>query len=171
MKNTLLVVIAILVVTAGAFGQAKRGQLGIQTGVTFTAVSASPFADVGGVFMITDAFALRAAAGFLNTTSGGSSTLGYDLGAGVEYHFAGKGGVSPYAGAQLSYSGASVPTGAPAQSAFGLNAVLGAEYFFSTNFAWGGELSIGYVSSTQGTTTTTFFGTNELTSYLTWFIN
>ena len=74
------------------------------------------------------------------------TTTAYDLGVGFEYHFGGKGGVSPYAGAALSYSGESFSTGGPTASDFGVKLVFGGEYFFSDNFSWAGELGLGYRS-------------------------
>ncbi len=174
MRKIVLIGIAIALAAGAASGQAKKGQFGMQTAVTFVFVPDSSGAngvDLGAVYMISDVLAVRMAGGFLNTSSGGTSTLGYDLGAGAEYHFPGKGGVSPYVGGQLSYSGASVPSGSPKESGFGINAVLGADYFFSPNFSWGADMMIGYQSITAGGATTTTFGTNAFTMKVTWYLN
>ena len=115
---------------------------------------------------------MRAGVGILNVSSGGGSFTLYSLGAGFEYHFgAGKGGVSPYAGAQLSYSGESISTGGTTPSDFGLAAVVGGAYFFSNNFSWAGEARLGFDSATAAGVTTTTIGTFGFATFLTWYLN
>jgi hypothetical protein len=109
--------------------------------------------------------------GLLSISSGGASTTLFDLGVGFEYHFGGKGGVSPYAGAQISYSGASVPAGGTAPSQYGIDAVFGGEYFFSSNFSWAGEARFGVVSDSTAGVKTTYIGTLGFAAFLTWYIN
>ena len=101
----------------------------------------------------------------------GHPPLAYNLGAGFEYHFGGKGGVSPYAGAAISYSGESFSTGGNTNSAFGVQLVFGGEYFFSDNFSWAGELGIGYGSTTNTvpTTVTTLSTFGMLGTFLTYY--
>jgi len=82
--------------------------------------------------------------------------------------------VSPYVGAALSYSTESLSGGAPAASDLGIKAMFGAEYFFSNNFSWAGELGLGYDSFYNPgppATTTTSIGTIGFGSFLTYYLN
>jgi len=174
MKKIVLVILAIVLVSSLTFaeGEAKSGQFGLQTGLVFTGVGLGFVGDIGAKYMITDSIAIRAALGLLNISSSGNSTTLYDLGAGFEYHFAGKGGVSPYAGAEISYSGASFSAGGDTPSEFGLDGVFGGEYFFSSNFSWAGEARLGFVFDDDGAgTKTNFIGTLGFATFLTWYIN
>ena len=126
-----------------------------------------PSAALGAEYMIADTMGIRAGLGFINS----GSTTDYSLAAGFEYHFPAKGGVSPYVGGEVSDSGQSRSSGGTTPSQFGVNAVFGARYFFSTNFAWGGEVRLGYTSTTAGATTTTALGTDSVQIDLTWFLN
>ena len=172
MKKIVLVILAAALVSSLAFaeGAAAAGQIGLQAGVVFTGTALGNAGDVGAKYMITDAIALRAALGLLNISSGGDSTTLFDLGVGFEYHFGGKGGVSPYAGAEISYSGASVPVG-DNPSQFGVVGVFGAEYFFSSNFSWAGEGRLGFIFDDNAGVKTNFIGTLGFASFLTWYIN
>jgi hypothetical protein len=172
MKKLVLVILAVVLVSSSAFaeGGPKAGQLGLQTSVTFTtAIAGLDAGDLGAKFMITDALAVRAGLGLKSVSAGGVSTTLFDLGAGFEYHFGGKGGVSPYAGAEISYSTAA--SGGTSQSEFGLNGVFGGEYFFSSNFSWAGEARLGFRTNNIAGTTTTTIGTAGLATSLTWYIN
>ncbi len=174
MKRLVLVLSLVVLVSTFTFAQAaaKPGQFGIQSALTFTSVGGS--GAVGGKYWINNNVAVRAAVGFLNIAGTGLTTTRYDLGAGFEYHFGGKGGVSPYAGAEVSYSGESVSTGGKTDSDFALQGVFGGEYFFSSNFSWAGELGLGFDSSYAALTgnTTTTIGTFGFASFLlTWYIN
>jgi hypothetical protein len=174
MKKILLVILAVVLVSSLTFaeGEAKSGQFGLQTGLIFTGVGLNFNIDIGAKYIVTDNIALRAGLGLMNISSGGDSTTFYDLGAGFEYHFGGKGGVSPYVGAALSYSGASSSAGGDTPSEFGLDAVFGGEYFFSSNFSWAGEARLGFVFDDDGAgTKTNFIGTLGFATFLTWYIN
>jgi hypothetical protein len=176
MKRLLVVILVVAAVSTAAFAQGapRKGAFGIQTAVIITTSGFGPGASgsLGAKYMVTDAIGLRAALGILNSSSGGASTTGYDLGAGFEYHLAGKGGVSPYLGAELGYSGASFSGGGTTPSSFAVNAVFGAEYFFSSNFSWGGEAQLGFNSfTTAGGVTTTSLGTGAVSFIMTWYVN
>ena len=174
MKRLWLPILVFLFVVSFAFaeGAPKSGDLGIQGGVVFTGVLySSPYGTLGAKYYVTDSIALRAAVGLYNTSAAGGNT-GYDVGVGFEYHFGVKGGVSPYAGAEISYSGESLSGGAAASSAVGIRAVLGGEYFFSNNFSWAGEIGLGYNSFYNPgppATTTSTIGTVGLGSFLTYY--
>jgi len=169
MKRLLLVVIIIAVVGSAAFAQGapRKGAFGTQVAATITSTGSSPGGALGAKYMITDAIALRVMLGFLNN----ASTTGYDVLAGFEYHFAGKGGVSPYVGAEVGYSGASISGGGATSSDFGVDAVFGAEYFFSSNFSWGGEMKLGFDSFTSAVPTTTTRLFTAVSTLLTWYLN
>ena len=172
MRRLVFVAVGLSLVATAAFAQGapRKGAFGMQTGVIITSVGSTTGA-LGAKYMVTDAIGLRAALGILNQSSGGPSTTFFDLGAGFEYHFPGKGGVSPYVGAQLGYSGVSVSGGGTTPSDFGLNAVFGAEFFLSSNFSWGGEALVGFNSGTSGGVTTTSIGTGAVAFDLTWYLD
>jgi hypothetical protein len=172
-KRLILLSLALALIGFNAFGEGtpKSGEFGIQTDVTLTGTNFGAFGSFGAKFWATDALALRAGVGFASRTGGNQAGTGYDLGAGAEYHFTAIGGVSPYVGAQASYSGGMPSGGGAAQSDFSVNAVLGAEYFFSSNFSWAGEFRFGYDTFNDGTTTFTFLGTDWGAMIFTWYIN
>ncbi len=171
MKKMILVAFLVAAIGAAAFAQGapRGGTFGAQVAGTITSVTANPIGALGFKYMITDAIGIRAMLGFLNT-SNPSSTV-YDLLGGFEYHFAGKGGVSPYLGVQVGYSGESVSGGGNTPSDFGLRAVFGADYYFSSNFAWGGEMMLGYDSFTNTTPATTTALFTGVSTVLTWYLN
>ena len=173
MKKLLLVLAAVVLISAFTYaeGAPKAGEFGIQGGVTFTGVFGPLIAagDLGAKYWLSNALALRAGVGFDNNAAPALTTTAYDLGVGFEYHFAGKGGVSPYAGAALSYSGESFSTGGPTASDFGVKLIFGGEYFFSDNFSWAGELGLGYLSAYNGATTTTLLTTFGMGTFLTYY--
>lgn len=165
---------------AFAEGTPRGGDIGIQGSLVFPSLvfsstgnsPAFPMGSLGAKYFITEAIAVRAGIGLDNVAPGGASTTGYDLAGGFEYHFGGKGGVSPYAGAQLSYSGSSLSGGGSTASDFGLRAVFGGEYFFSNNFSWAGELGLGFDSAkAAGGANTTSIGTAAFSTALTWYLN
>ncbi|HVP18618.1 MAG TPA: hypothetical protein VMU36_06440 [Spirochaetia bacterium] len=183
MKRLLLPVGVLVLVGYFAFaeGAPKPGEFGIQGGVVFTSLLAaggtSPNGSLGAKYFVNDNVALRAGFGVVNVAAGGASTTAYSFGAGFEYHLAGKGGVSPYVGAAVSYSGESLSGGGSTPSDFGIKAIFGGEYFFSNNFSWAGELGLGYDSLyNPGTpplipaTTTSSIGTIGFGTFLTYYI-
>ncbi|HUI71196.1 MAG TPA: outer membrane beta-barrel protein [Spirochaetia bacterium] len=177
MKGLVITILILTLVASLAFadGAPRGGEFGIQGNLSlpFTGTIGSPNGSVGGKYFFTDTIALRAALGFASSSAGGTSTLGYDLAAGFEYHLNGKNGVSPYVGAEMSYSGYSISTGGSTDSDFGLRGVFGAEYYFSNSFSWGGELGLGLDSaySALSKTTTTTVGTVAFRTTLTWYLN
>jgi hypothetical protein len=144
---------------------------------------------IGLKFMASENVAVRVEAGFSSNSpaGGGGSTSGYAVGAGFEYHMTAVGGVSPYVGLQAGYASGSVPspavgTAPPVPAAISVNGVWGGEYFFSSNFSWGGEIGVGFSSlsnqqsgvdalgnPTYGSASA--FGTGSATMILTWYLN
>jgi hypothetical protein len=172
MKRLLLPVLVLLLVGYLAFaeGAPKGGDFGIQGGLNFTSVV--PVASLGVKYFINDNIALRAGVGLVNVYNGGTTitTTGYTFAGGFEYHFGVKGGVSPYLGAQVSYSGESISGGAAGSSDAAIRAIVGGEYFFSNNFSWAGELGLGYESVYNGTTTSTEIGTVGASFIITYYL-
>jgi len=172
MSKFILVTLFLALTFAVAFGQGapKAGEVGVQGSVVFTNISGGSAGAVGIKYLVTEKIGLRAGIGILNQSSAGVSTTLYSLGVGFEYHFAGAGGVSPYVGAQLSYSGESVSSGGSTPTDFGLAGVLGGEYFFSSNFSVAGEARLGFESANTGAVTATSIGTLGFATYLTWYL-
>lgn len=170
MKRFLLVVVVVAVVSAYGFAQAKAGEIGIQGGSTvFTTTSLGPAEAVGVKVVVADNIALRADLGLESFAFGGSTETLLDAAAAVEFHFGGKGGVSPYAGGEVSYSTGTF-TGLPTPySTFGVAGLIGGEYFFSSNFSWAGEARLGFIS--ESNPTMTILGTFGFASFLTWYLN
>ncbi len=181
MKKIALVLMAIALISASALAgdMAKQGQWGIQTSLGIasqpvTLAGQLPVASVGAKFMVSENIAVRVELGFVSSSpsGGGGSTSGYNIGAGFEYHMESKGGnVSPYVGAQLGFAGMSVPGGGTTPTSFSVGGVFGGEYFFSSNFSWGGELGIGFNSQGVSGATTTTIATGSATMIATWYLN
>ena len=186
MKKVALVLMAIVLVGSVAMsqGMAKSGQWGIQTslGVASSPVRTTP--TVGLKFMASENLAVRVEAGFnsYSPAGGGNTTTGYAFGAGFEYHMTAVGSVSPYVGFQAGYGGGSTGGGGSTQTSFGAAGVWGGEYFFSSNFSWGGEVGIGFTSTSNVLTgvdinglpiygTRSEIGTGSATLIATWYLN
>jgi hypothetical protein len=130
---------------ASGRASARGGRIGLQGGAIFTGIGQYAGA-IGVTHMANDDIALRADAGVRRqsySAAPGTITV-YDLGLGLEYRFAGKGGVPPYVGAPFDYSGESISPEADTPSDLGIMALFGGEYFFSGNFSWAGEARVGF---------------------------
>ena len=174
MKKIILVFVAVVAINFSvmADGAPKKGLFGIQTAVGLTSTSFSASGFLGAKYFFTDAIAARASLGFANSTVGAAGGgTGFDLGAGFEYHFGGKGGVSPYAGAELGYSIGSPAGGGTSSNDFVVDGVFGAEYFFSSNFSWAGEVRLGYTTGSNAGTNFSIFGTDWAAFILSWYLN
>lgn len=192
MKKIALVSIAIVLVSCAAIAgdMAKSGQWGIQTSLGVANSPVLSGSTIGLKFMASENLAVRVEAGFTSATPAGTSgsTSGYTFGAGFEYHMTAVGGVSPYVGLQAGYGGGSPPsppagvTAPPTPSLFRVTGIWGGEYFFSSNFSWGGEIGIGYSSisnqlsgvdalgnPTYGSASA--IGTGSATMILSWYLN
>jgi hypothetical protein len=162
------VVICLTVDAQGAFP--KAGQFGLQTDLVFTSTGFGNAGDVGAKIMITDNLALRLALGVQGSTLSLSSinTL-VDLGAGLEFHFRIKGGVSPYLGVEVSTNVASFTDVDYLSYGGGICAVFGGEYFFSSNFSWAGEARVGGIYFAEPPSGA--IGTLGFATFLTWYFN
>ena len=176
MKRIAFVLIAIAVLSTAAMAgdMAKSGSWGIQTAIGVASSPVLSASNVGVKFMASENLAIRVEVGFVTISppGGGGSTSGYQVGAGFEYHMESKGGsVSPYVGLQAGYGGGSLPGGGTTPNSFAVNGVWGGEYFFSSNFSWGGEVGIGFLSTGASGNTTSAFGTTSATMIATWYLN
>lgn len=185
MRQICFSLIALIIYSSGVLAGeiAKSGQWGIQTslGVASSPVRSTP--TIGLKFMASENFAVRVETGF-NTYSpanGGGTITGYAVGAGFEYHMTAVGSVWPYVGLQTGYGGGSNNVNST-RSSFGVAGVWGGEYFFSSNFSLGGEVGVGFTSTTNvyyandingkplyGTDSA--IGTGSATMIATWYLN
>ncbi|HET6400842.1 MAG TPA: outer membrane beta-barrel protein [Candidatus Kapabacteria bacterium] len=127
---------------------------------------------VGLKYYISDDLALRILAG-LNTTSGMAndtnaakpSTTNFGIGVGVETHFRPLYSTSPYVGAQISFgsssddngeSGNGSETSPPevkhSSSTFNVAVLAGFDWFMTKGMALGGEMNLGFTSTSSSTT-------------------
>jgi len=97
------------------------------------------------------------------------SSFGFGLNLGVEKHFAGSDRLSPYVGAELGFSmvnntetgqawdGTKTVEGeeTSGSTTFGLNLVLGADYYFSSHIYMGTEVGFGFSTTSEADTETT----------------
>jgi hypothetical protein len=182
MKKIALVLIAIFVITAVSFGgdMAKSGSWGVQTSLGVASSPVQSTNTLGLKFWASDNMAIRVEAGYQSVTPPvGDATSGYAIGGGFEYHMTAIGSLSPYVGLQLGYGGGSVPGGGTTMSTFAVKGAWGAEYFFSSNFSWAGEVQLGYTSISNvpytdingpHTGTESAFGTGSATMTLSWYM-
>lgn len=123
---------------------------------------------VGMKYYISDDLALRVLAG-LSTTSGNSanpdsasakpSTTNFGIGVGVEKHFRPLYSTSPYVGAQISFGDASDDNGQSgnaevkhSSSSFNVGVLAGFDWFMTQGMALGGEMNLGFTSTSSSTT-------------------
>ncbi len=133
---------------------------------------------VGMKYYISDDLALRILAG-LNTTSGDPtfsdstsakpSTTDFGIGVGIEKHFRPLYSTSPYVGAQVSFGSHSYDNGGSgiaeeknSASTFNVGVLAGFDWFMTRGMALGGELNLGF-TSTSGSHTVGSITTNDQT--------
>lgn len=146
----------------GTFGFSGPGILGLNTPA------------VGAKYFISDGLDLFVLAG-LNTVSGGDSTPStqsakesttqFGIAAGVQSHCRGLYSTSPYWGGMVSFSSSSYDNGGSGNSdikssgtTFGIAALAGFDWFFTRGLCLGGEMTLGFKSTSgsfteEGTTT------------------
>jgi hypothetical protein len=129
---------------------------------------------VGGKYFISDGMALFVLAGF-NSSSGGGDTISstqsakpsstdFGIAAGIQIHCRPLYSTSPYWGGMISFGSHSDDNGEPggnsdnppdvkhSTSTFGVAALGGFDWFFTHGLALGGEVSLGFRSSSGSTT-------------------
>lgn len=136
----------------------KSGKIGLGVGLS------TGDASVSGKVWANDKLAVRLQLGF-QSVSNGVSTTDFNLGGGLEYHWA-VDKVSPYIVGMLMY--ASDDQGATDLTSFSLFAGWGAEYWWEKNFTAGGDAGISFTSTSNGADVTTF-GTGQSTIRLTYY--
>jgi hypothetical protein len=132
--------------------------------------SIGPFVSsaVGMKYFISDGMALFVLAG-LNTSSGSAnvpdsisakqSSTTFGIAAGVQAHFRPLYSTSPYVGGQVSFSSTSTDNGdtgsfvhKTSSSQFGVAALAGFDWFFTHGLCLGGEMSLGFTSTSTSST-------------------
>jgi outer membrane protein W len=194
MKKLAFVFLALVLVSSLAFSGdvAKSGEFAIQTSLGIASgnnIAGPGFSTLGVKYMLNDMWALRGEVGYATMSpanSNLSSSNSFGIGAGIEDHMSANGGVSPYWGVQFGY-GTGSPSTASGQTApsnpstINFKAVLGGEYFFTSNFSWAGELGLGYwmvnnqqyqdANNVTQSGSTKLLSTGSATVILSWYIN
>ncbi|MHB1049809.1 MAG: hypothetical protein ACYC09_07010 [Bacteroidota bacterium] len=160
MKKALLVVLAVLLVSSLSVAQLSAGKIGISTDI--------PGSSIGAAYALSENMRLDAGLSFSSTsTTGGTSTTAFGLGGSVKMYSPAMENVSYFYGAGLNFGS----VGSPAVTTIGINVLGGAEYWFSSRFAWGGYVSLGFANSGPSGAKTTVIGTQGVSTTLTWWIN
>ncbi len=154
--------------TAMIFELAGIGTFGF-TGPGIAGYNAMPA--VGGKYFIADNMALFVLAGFnsssgsdsvASTVSAKQSSTAFGIAAGFQMHCHPFYSTSPYWGAMISFGSSSSHNGGTSgtdgtdekssNSAFGVAALAGFDWFFTHGLALGGEISLGFKSTSQSFT-------------------
>jgi hypothetical protein len=135
----------------------------------FSGPAVGPFGSaVGMKYFISDDMALFILAG-LNTKSGDTtqpstvsakpSMTTFGIGAGIQAHFRPLYSTSPYVGGEVSFGSSSSDNGGSGAadrkntaSVFGVAAIAGFDWFFTPGLCLGGELSLGFSSTSASST-------------------
>lgn len=163
MKKVLLVVVALLVVSVASFGQLSAGKMAFTTHI-------GPGGAIGGAYALSENMRIDAGLNFNSTSPPvGSSSSNFGIGANFKMYNPAMENVSMFYGAGLTFG--STSSGGVSSSSLGVMVMAGAEYWFSSRFAWGGYLSFGFASSGPSGATTSSFGTQGVGTSLTWWFN
>lgn len=167
MKKVLLVVVAVFIVSAMSFAQLSAGKIGVSTDMPV--FGAPNLNSIGGAYALSENMRLDAGIAFTSVAppSPAKSQTGFGLGASVKMYSPAMENVTYFYGAGFSFG----TYGDPAVSSFGVNALGGAEYWFSSRFAMGGYASFGFGSTGASGAKTTTIGTMGVSTTLTWWIN
>lgn len=157
----------------GTFGIGGPGILGF------------PSSAVGMKYFMSDGMALFVLAGF-NTASGSPTTLdsvsakpsttSFGIAAGIQAHMRPLYSTSPYVGGMVSFASGPI-SGYPSDngqsgnldaktssSTFGVQALAGFDWFFTHGLCLGGEVSLGFASTSNSTTGPNEGGTGSVTT-------
>ncbi len=173
MKKVLLVAVAVLLVSSATFAQLTQGKMAVTTSI-------GPGAAIGGAYALSDNMRLNAGINFNSTSftpSGGSSVsqTNFGIGASLWMYKPAMENVTMFYGGGLQFgsAGAIGTSGQPgyvaSTSTFGVTLTTGAEYWFNSHFAWGGNINIGFTSSGPSGATTSVVGTQGVATTLTWW--
>ncbi len=135
----------------------------------FSGPAVGPFGSaVGGKYFVSDGMDIFVLLGF-NSTSGDTAALStqsakpsmtvFGIGAGVEDHFRPLYSTSPYAGAMVTFGSKSTDDGnsgslehKTSTSTFGVAAIAGFDWFFTHGLCLGGQMQLGFQSTSASTT-------------------
>lgn len=160
MKKALLVVLAVLLVSSVSMAQLSAGKIGISTDI--------PAGSIGAAYALSENMRLDAGLSFSSTsTTGGTSSTGFGIGGSVKLYSPAMENVSYFYGGGVNFGS----VGSPAVTTIGVNVLGGAEYWFSSRFAMGGYVSLGFTNFGPSGATTTVIGTQGVSTTLTWWIN
>jgi|GEM_PF-4564508 len=162
MKKVLLVVVALLLVSVVSFAQLSAGKIAVTTDLGG--------AQLGGAYALSENMRIDGGLIFnsVSPPSPATSTTTFGLGANIKMYNPAMENVTYFYGAGLSFSTTNT---SPSTSSLGVRVMGGAEYWFSSRFAWGGYVSLGFSSSGASGATTSMFGTQAVGTTLTWWIN
>ncbi|MFA6539964.1 MAG: hypothetical protein WCT99_00020 [Bacteroidota bacterium] len=162
MKKLLLVAVALMVVSAVSFGQLQAGKMAFTTSI-------APAGAIGGSYALSENMRLNAGLNFSSSSTSGTSSTNFGLGASLWMYNPVMENVSLFYGAGFNFGSTSIA--GTSSSAFGIDVLGGAEYWFSSRFAWGGGVSAGFSSSGPSGATTSTFGTLGTFTTLSWWFN
>jgi len=161
MKKALLVVLAVLLVSSLSVAQLSAGKIGITTDI--------PAKSIGAAYALSENMRLDAGLTFESTAPPSPATSSTEIGIGASiklYHPAVE-NVTYYYGGGVGFNTA----GDPAFSTIGISVMGGAEYWFSSRFAVGANVSLGFTNSGVSGAKTTRIGTQGVGMTWTWWIN
>jgi len=164
MKKLSLVVLALTLASSVMLGQLKKGGMAITTSI-------APAGAIGGAYALSESMRLNVGLNFGSVSPGGgaNSVTNFGVGAGVWMYQSAMESVTMFYGGGLSFG--STSSGGVSSSNFGLEADLGAEYWFSPRFAWAGYVGFGFSSASSGGVSSSNFGTLGVNQSLTWWFN
>jgi hypothetical protein len=164
MKKLSLLVLALALTSSVMVGQLKKGGMAITTEI-------APAGAIGGAYALSESMRLNAGLNFGSISPGGgaNSTTAFGVGASLWMYSPAMENVTMFYGAGVSFGSQS--SGGVSASTFGFEGDLGAEYWFSPRFAWGGYVAFGFASTSSGGVTSSNFGTQGVGTSLTWWFN
>ncbi len=168
----LLLAVALLVVSSVTFAQLTQGKFAITTSI-------GPGGSIGGAYALSDNMRLNAGLNFNSTSvtvaataltpSASASQTNFGIGASLWMYKPAMESVTMFYGGGVNFGSAGAVGNTPSSSTLGITVTAGAEYWFNSHFAWGGNINVGYTSSGPSGATTSVFGTQGVATSLTWW--
>ena len=164
MKKMLYLIVALLLISSLSMAQLTQGKMAITTDI-------GPGGAIGGAYALSENMRLDAGINFnsFSPAGGGNSTTTFGIGAGLKLYNPVMENISMFYGGGVMFGSSS--TSGTSSSTFGVSVIAGAEYWFSSRFAWGGYCSLGFSSSGSSGATSSNFGTQGVGTSLTWWFN